>query len=489
MSDATLHLAPISAAPLRPARGLRAAVPLSARSALVMAALLIAMVASGASLLGDPDTQWHIAVGRQIWATRAVPTTDIYSYTFAGAPWIAKEWLSQLVLYGAYAAGAWRGVVLVTALSIALAFAMLHEWLQRRLNPTLALAMTLAAAQLAMPHFLARPHILALPVIVAWMIGITTAVERDRAPPLAFALVMALWANMHGSFPLGLVMAGLAGLEGVVAAPAAQRLARCRGWALFLAAALAGTALSPYGWHAILVPLGMEGNAETLKYVDEWQPLRLDMEGCVALGALALSLAAVLRGWRANVFRIVAIVLLGAMMVRHARFISLFGILAPILIAPALRRLPRFAARPTHEPALLWGVAGALAAGALVVLAVAAPLPSARMTPEAAYSAAVAARVEGPVVNEYDFGGFLIAHGVKTFVDGRTDQLFLGDFLPSYTRALDAKDDAAFAAILQKYHASWALVRSGSAETKHLSHLPGWTQIHTDKVASVFVRR
>ena len=487
MSDATLHFAPRPAAPLRPVGAWRTGTPVSGRSALVLASLLIGMVVAGASLLNDPDTQWHIAVGRQIWAARAVPTTDLYSHSFAGAPWIAKEWLSQLVLFGAAAAGAWRGVVLVTALSIGLAFAMLHEWLRRRLNPTLALALTLAALPLAMPHFLARPHILVLPVVVAWMIGITSAVERDRAPPLAFALVMALWANLHGSFPLGLVMAGVAGLEGVVAAPAAQRWTRCRGWGLFLAAALAGTALSPYGVQAILVPLRMEG-ATTLKYIDEWQPLRFDGEGCLAIAALALSLAVLGRGWRANVFKIVAIALLGAMMVRHARFVDLFGILAPILLAPALRRIPGCAARPAQDGNAPWIVAGALAAAAFVVLALTDPLPSDKMTPDAAYRAAVAAGVEGPVLNDYDFGGFLIAHGVKTFVDGRTDQLFLGDFLPAYDRAANAKDDGAFAAILRKYRIAWALVRPGSPETRHLAHL-GWTQIHTDAVASVFVKR
>ena len=487
MTDTTLHFAPPASAPLRHLRGLRAALPLSSRSALVMAALVFDMVLSGGARLNDPDTQWHVAVGHQIWSAHAVPTTDLYSHTFAGAPWIAKEWLSQLFLFGAYAAGAWRGLVLITALSIGLAFALLHEWLQRRLQPTLALIMTLAALPLAMPHFLARPHILVLPVIIAWMIGVTTAVERDRAPPLAFALVMALWANMHGSFPLGLGLAGLAALEGVVAAPSAQRWARCWRWALFLAAAVAATTLSPYGWQVILVPLRVEG-ASTLQYINEWQPLRLDAEGCLALGALGLALAALVRGWRANVFRIVTILLLGAMMVRHVRFVSLFGVLAPIIVAPALQRLPCFRARPAEARPVLWAVAGAFAAAALVVLACTDPLPSDRVTPEAAYRAAVAAGVEGPVLNDYDFGGFLIAHGVKTFVDGRTDQLFLGDFLPDYMRAKKAADDVAFAAILQKYRVAWALVRTKSAETRHLSQL-GWTQIHADAVASVFVKQ
>ena len=85
------------------------------------------------------------------------------------------------------------------------------------------------------------------------------------------------------------------------------------------------------------------------------------------------------------------------------------------------------------------------------------------MTPDAAFRAAQAAGVAGPVYNDYDFGGYLIAHGVETFVDGRTDQLFLGDFLPGLQRALDSRDDAGFAALLTRYKVTWALVRTGSA--------------------------
>lgn len=483
MSDATLHLkaAPAPAAPLRGLAGL-----VSPRTMLVALSIVAGLVALGSRLLGDPDTQWHIAVGRQIWAAGAVPTTDLYSHTFAGAPWIAKEWLSQLILYAAHTLGGWRGVVLVTALAVGGAFAVIHEWLARRLEPIPALALVCVALMLAMPHMLARPHILVLPVVVVWLAGCLSAVERGRPPHPAFALVMALWANMHGSFPLGLVLAGLLALESVLAAPAAERLGRLWRWAFFLALALCATMLSPYGIQALLVPLRMEGNAETLKYVAEWKPIGFDVSGCLALAVLAACLLAQLRGWRASLVRIVVFALLGAMMVRHVRFVSLFGMLAPLLVAHALVRWPRLARCSGDDPAALWGAVAALAAACVAAVAIVAPAPAADVTPEAAYQAAVAAGVRGPVYNDYDFGGFLIAHGVRTYVDGRTDQLFLGDFLPGLIKALDDKHDDAFAALLAKYKVTWALVRTGKKEARHLATMPGWTRIHEDEVASVY---
>ncbi len=57
---------------------------------LFVAVLLLLLVMTD-RLLQDPDTHWHIAVGRWIWESGRVPWTDPFSHTFAGAPWIAKE--------------------------------------------------------------------------------------------------------------------------------------------------------------------------------------------------------------------------------------------------------------------------------------------------------------------------------------------------------------------------------------------------------------
>jgi len=48
----------------------------------------------------DPDFWWHIKVGRDIWQTQYWPSTDIYSYTAYGTPWIAYEWFGELILSG-----------------------------------------------------------------------------------------------------------------------------------------------------------------------------------------------------------------------------------------------------------------------------------------------------------------------------------------------------------------------------------------------------
>src|ERR1700760_4005608 len=46
----------------------------------------------------DPDLWWHIKVGQDILATHRWPTVDPYSFTAAGQPWIAYEWLGDVLL-------------------------------------------------------------------------------------------------------------------------------------------------------------------------------------------------------------------------------------------------------------------------------------------------------------------------------------------------------------------------------------------------------
>ena len=96
------------------------------------------------------------------------------------------------------------------------------------------------------PMMLARPHLLAWPLLAWWTWLMLRAREQDRAPPLAAALLMVLWANLHGSFVFGLAIAAAFGLEALVASP--DRPRALRQWALF-GVACAGRGLHQRQWH------------------------------------------------------------------------------------------------------------------------------------------------------------------------------------------------------------------------------------------------
>src|SRR6266849_1205417 len=175
---------------------------------LLVGLLVFAIVlASGATLLGDPDTYWHISTGRWIMAHRAVPHADMFSYSVSGAPWVAHEWLSEVVIAAAFDGFGWAGLVAVTAFAFAAGMAILTSLLLRWLEPAYALLGMATAWTMGSPHLLARPHAFALPCLVLWLGALLDARERNRAPPVHAALIMLMWANLHGSFMVGLVRA------------------------------------------------------------------------------------------------------------------------------------------------------------------------------------------------------------------------------------------------------------------------------------------
>src|SRR4051812_30232380 len=92
---------------------------------LVAAGAYLLLLTLSARLLADPDIYWHITAGRWIVEHGAFPKFDPFSATFAGAPWIAKEWLSQLILAAAYHVAGWHGIAVLTAAAVAAAFGVL----------------------------------------------------------------------------------------------------------------------------------------------------------------------------------------------------------------------------------------------------------------------------------------------------------------------------------------------------------------------------
>ncbi len=140
-------------------------------------------------------------VGNWILAHGGVPTTDTFSFTFAGQPWIAKEWLSQLALAGAFNLGGWAGVTALCAAAIAITFALLLRLLLVDLKPLPRWMFVAAALIMMAPHLLARPHVLAFPLILLWVAGLVRAVEQRRRAGTAAAGHDALgqhaWCVLH----------------------------------------------------------------------------------------------------------------------------------------------------------------------------------------------------------------------------------------------------------------------------------------------------
>ena len=241
---------------------------------LIATGLYLLLLTLAGKMLADADIYWHVRVGEWIAAHRAFPHTDFFSATFAGEPWIAKEWLAQLGFAAAYRFAAWPAVAALAAIGVAAAFAILARVLLEKLDPISTLVLVLVAIVLTAPHILARPHALALPVMVLWAVGLVRALDERRAPSWWLLPLMTLWANLHGGFTFGILLAGACALEALLVAPKAARWDVARQWGLFGVLAVLAACVTPYGPTSILMTGRILGLGEALGL--KWEDLDLN---------------------------------------------------------------------------------------------------------------------------------------------------------------------------------------------------------------------
>jgi hypothetical protein len=452
------------------------------------------LLVAGNRLLNDPDSYGHLAVGRWIIEHRAFPTADPFSFTANGAHWIAKEWLSQILYAGAVAIGGWGGMVVLAAAAIAVAFAVLTRFLAEELAPLPAISLAAVAFAVLAPHALARPHALALPVMTAFVAELVRAVDRGRRPSLWLLPLMVLWANLHGGFTLGLLLTVAAGLDAIVSAAANERPRLARTWIGFAVALVIAACITPYGPESILVTFRVLGLGPALSIIGEWRPADFSrlagLELCLLVG-IGLALR-----FRVGLPPIRILILLGLLHLALSaeRNGELLGLLVPLLVArPIALQYPEVAAArpPAIGGARAFALTGAIGF-ALAVAATAAVLaterfaPNPRVSPEAAV-AVLRQTGESRVLNDYDFGGYLVYAGVPSFIDGRTE-LYGSDFVLRDQRAVTLTDLPDFLRLLDEYRIGATLLSPRTPAVALLDRLPGWKRIYSDDVAVVHQR-
>lgn len=455
------------------------------RPALVLIPVLAAFAVFlwAPQVLNDGDTWWHVKAGQWMLQHHAVPRADPFTYTYAGRPWHAHEWLAELLLATAYAFGGWSGAVMLGGAAFAGVIGVLARELNRRLEPAHALlALTLAAGCLA-PGLLLRPQLFAAPLLAVWTAVLLDARRKDRAPDLAWALLIALWVNLHGSVVFGLALIAPFALEALLQARADRRRVAWD-WGRFGAVSLAAGLVSPFGVDGLLFPFQI-ASMPALSTIVEWRPLDMtrlqpsEIAFAVGLGAFLY------RRPRVSAVRILLLLALAGMTLAHQRHQMLLGIVGVLVAADALGRPAKEERGVKAAPAM----AAAVLALAVAALRIAQPIvrADAPTAPVAALAHAPQALRERPMFNDYGMGGYLIFQGVRPYIDGRTD-MYDAAFDRAYTAALNG-DRAELDSILAERRIAWTLLAPSSGAARVLDAEPGWRRLYADRFAVIHVRQ
>ncbi len=455
-----------------------------------LAGLLAMLVALSPKVLNDGDSWWHVAAGRMMIARRAVLTTDPFSWTVHGRPWFTHEWLSEVLLGGAFNLAGWSGVVLLTAAAAGLTAWLLAREVGRWLSGLPQIALATFGMLLWSGSLLARPHMLALPILAAWTAELVRARAEDRAPRWLFLPLMTLWANLHGSFFFGLALIGPFALEALLAALPAKRMAVVLRWGGFGLAATALAALTPHGVQTLIFPLGLI-HMTSLANIGEWAASDFSTVGPLEIALLTGLFVAFTRPVRMPLVRAGLLALLIHLALQHVRYDQMLGIVGALILAQPLAHAygqtpPPDGRKPATAPIL--GLVAATLAIAIVAARLFWPVtlhdgPTRPISAVAAVPPAIAAT---PVLNDYSFGGYLIGQHIPVFIDGRADMY--GDaFLQAYAKLLTS-DRAALAKTLDEHHIGWTILIPGSPIARAMDETPGWRRFRTDRWAAVYVR-
>jgi hypothetical protein len=231
----------------------------------VVAVVLPVIALHGA--LGTIDLAYHIRAGDLILHTHSLPARDTFTFTVPGAPWLDQQWGAQVLFAMVYRALGWPGLSLLQILLGGLTVWFLY--LACRVAgppPRIAAALTLAGFAVAWTSLTLRPQLLAAVLFAAslWLV----AGRRSHPRRLWWMpVVVALWANVHGSFVLGPILLGLGAFQDWY-----ERWHGTRRVLWVTGFTLGATLLNPFGPRVWSYAYGIARNPLISKLVVEWQP-------------------------------------------------------------------------------------------------------------------------------------------------------------------------------------------------------------------------
>jgi hypothetical protein len=210
-------------------RGIAARI-LRPSSVLTLDAVWLAATLTFAFLVGtllqadQTDYWWTVKLGEGLLAGGGLPAADPLAFTSTRQPYVEQQWLAQVVLAAAHQVGGLEAALVLRGLLLAGSVGLLFYLCRARGASAAAGTAACGLALLSIVGGAAiRPQLLAIPLFVFFIAG-TTVWLRHAWVLAALPLAMVVWANTHGSFPLGLALIAAAivgtALTGLRRAPA-----------------------------------------------------------------------------------------------------------------------------------------------------------------------------------------------------------------------------------------------------------------------------
>lgn len=459
--------------------------------------------------LSDADFWFHLKTGEFILQTGRVPRTDIFSFTNYGKPWIAHEWLSEAIFYAIYSRLGFNSLIFIFATLTAVAFWIAFK--RSHAHPFVAGFATLLGVSTVLPTIGVRPRTFTL-ILASIFLALLARYARHGEGKAIWWLVplMALWANLHGGFLIGLVLIALA-IAGIPldAWAAGEKIKplwpRLRTLSIILLGCLAVAMLNPYGprlyafpFEIFLSPVQQEAIVDWLSPdFHEWEALPLALLVLLTIGALALSPKRV----RPSELLLFLATLYATL--KSQRHMAILALVAVPLLADHLQNwLATTSAgkffKQTPSPPLRWSNVAVIFVLLIPLLPFAAKLKSSVFAPpkqrviDVPLNAVASLKEKQLTGNTFTdpniWGGYLIwaLPSNPVYIDGRID-MYGDKFVREYIGVIRGVTD--WREPFDRYSVRIVIVKPKSVLSRELAESPDWQQVFQDDMAVVFTRR
>jgi len=434
------------------------------------------LLASLSKTLNDGDVSWHVATGRWIVQHGQIPTTDPFSFTAFGRPWVPSEWFADLIFSGAFALSSYAGLAAVVAASLMTLNGIVFAYLRRFVGPIGLTTVIVGMNIVLSPYVTPRPHVLVWPLLAGWVVLLLEASKTSRPPRLPSVLILIAWANIHGSFVLALPIAAAIGFDTLLRA----HWNGWQAWAVFILAAAAALLINANGVGGVLQPFRTE-NLKMLPLIQEWQPgspsVTPQFYGILLLGLGAL----LLKGVKVPVGQLLLLLLMLGMAFSQLRHQSWFIVVAALLLTPHFET--RNIAHPSVAPFAIAAIPALLLRAALTLTP-----PETPSNPWHLLAAVPQSLRDQHVFNGYSFGGPLILSGTRPYIDGRAE-LYGDPFVLEYS-AIAGGDWGKFNEVVRRYDIRWAILsRAEQPLIRELDASQSWRLAYSTGAGAIYVRR
>jgi hypothetical protein len=481
--------------------------------------VLFAIVIADAMRVADTDLWGHIFFGRFILNHHQLLFYAPGSYAVSAGQraWIKLDWLADVALALTYGKAGVVGLKLAKFTSAAALMTLLAIGEAESGASLKIQALVLFASAMAfMPQMQFRPVLATFVFFAALMAILARESYRRRAPLWLAVPMLALWANLHGGFFVGLVAMGLyTAICGLQDLAQGKGVARALRLAALTSAATLATLLNPYGLRDWLAIIGYLHNPFTLDYISEFRPLFVVLAdfyrhgrpvfpfvcAILIMGAMLVTFALSPRADDLALFAI-SIMMSGAALyaVRNTA-LAVIAVTVPLcrhlsLAVSSTSRPPPAQVPATASPRSMW--AKPVWQMALAALAIALALstgllskrmPAGEVKPVGALAFMRAHDLHGNVLCKFGWADYLLWHDAprsKIFIESIFEAYYPQAVQSDYASVNYAKPGAA--RVLNEYPNDFVLMPTRSPAYAMMMKQSGWRLIYRDPVSSLFAR-